>query len=108
MPLSTGSRSDGSECSSSRRRCRKNTSVDPTATIFDRGVLAQRCPCGRSRTSTSDLDVPDVVLSEPDEITASGRVRRVTPFQHVRCDVARQGLDEEGRTQLRRQVPDAR
>ena len=59
----------------------RNTSVDPTPTIFDRGVLAQALPVWPVADLDQRLDVPDVALSEPDEITTKWPSPRVTPFQ---------------------------
>jgi DNA (cytosine-5)-methyltransferase 1 len=57
--------------------------VLPDQTIFDRGVLAQALPVWPVDDLDLHLDVPDLVLAEPDEITNSWPSPKVTPFRQA-------------------------
>ncbi|MEX1264634.1 MAG: DNA (cytosine-5-)-methyltransferase [Actinomycetota bacterium] len=61
-------------------RMPKRTSIDPTQIIFDQGVLAQALPVWAVADVDQRLDVPDMTLAEPDEITTRWPSPRVTPF----------------------------
>jgi DNA (cytosine-5)-methyltransferase 1 len=62
----------------------KRESFDPTPLIFDRGVLAKALPVWPVGDLDRTLDVPDMTLGEPDEVTAtfwSGL--KVSPFRNA-------------------------
>ncbi len=61
----------------------RRSKIDATQTIFDRGVLARALPVWPVDDLDQHLDVPDVVLAAPDEITAHWPSPKVTPFREA-------------------------
>src|SRR4029077_20216259 len=56
---------------SHERGPQKRKAFDPTPLIYDRGVLAKALPVWPVGDLDRTLDVPDMTLGEPDEVTAT-------------------------------------
>jgi DNA (cytosine-5)-methyltransferase 1 len=59
----------------------RRAKVDPTSTIFDRGVLASALPIWPVDDMDQRLDVADLQLAAPEEITAHWPSARISPFR---------------------------
>ena len=79
-------------------RLPQRASFDPITTIFDRGVLAQALPVWPVDDMEQRLDVPDLLLAEPQEITAHWPSPHLTPLLDA-------GTMWKGRVWTRKVVP---
>ena len=74
------------------------SSVDPTATIFDKGVLARALPVSPVEDLDQHLDVADFVLAAPEVITNHWPSAPVSPFRES-------GVMWQGQVRTRRVIP---
>jgi DNA (cytosine-5)-methyltransferase 1 len=62
-------------------RLPQRTKVDPTPTIFDRGVLATALPVWPVDDMDQRLEIADLPLAAPEEITLHWPSARISPFR---------------------------
>lgn len=74
------------------------SSVDPTATIFDKGVLARALPVWPVEDLDQHLDVSDIILASPEEITSHWPSAPMGPFRES-------GLMWKGQVWTRKVIP---